>query len=100
MSINNILVNQLVSEYKEARYRECNYYMADSLIAKTSLVWVIERLQSRLANCLNADKGYCDIWYLESHSNCKLLMDILYEFTEDDIYNRNIPSIGDISLWD
>jgi hypothetical protein len=100
MSINDILVNQLVSEYKEARYRECNYYMADTLIAKTSLEWVIKVLQSRLAKCLNADKGYCDIWYLESHSNCKLLMDILYEFTEDPIYSDKPKMYVNDTLWD
>lgn len=98
--LNDILVDQLVKEYKNARYAECNYYMADTLIAKTSLEWVIEGFKSRLAKCLNADKGYCDIWYLESHSNCKLLMDILYEFTADQIYSPTMGNIGNISLWD
>lgn len=90
MSVNNILVDQLVKEYKNARYKECNYYMADTLIAKTSLEWVSEAFRRRLETCLNADKGICDIWYLESHSSCKLLMDILYEFTADEIYNVSI----------
>ena len=85
--MNKSIIHELVIRFKEARYKECNYYMADTLLATAALEWAAERLQGRLANCGNADKGYCDIWYLESHSECKMLMDLLYEFTEDEKYN-------------
>lgn len=87
-TVNSEIVHELAREFKDARYRECNYYMADTLLATSALEWVIERLQGRLAKCLNTSEGYCDIWYLESHSECKLLMDMLYEFTSNDLYNK------------
>lgn len=88
--INKDIINELVKEFKDARYRECNYYMADTLIATTALEYVVKRLRGHLEQCLNASEGYCDIWYLESHTECKKLMDILYEFTEDDIYKTKL----------
>lgn len=84
--INTDLVHVLAKSFKDARYRECNYYMADTLLAATALEWAVERLQGRFSQCLNASEGVCDIWYLESHSECKLLMDILYDLTADEKY--------------
>ena len=86
--MNNSIIHELTKRFKDARHRECNYYMADTLLATAALEWAVERLQGRLANCGNTDKGYCDIWYLESHSDCKLIMEILYELTQNQIYNR------------
>jgi hypothetical protein len=88
--INRDLIHELNKEFKEARYRECNYYMADTLLASTALEWVVKRLQGRLAKCLNADKGYCDLWYLESHIECNQLMSILYELSANEIYNPKL----------
>ena len=86
--INSNLVHDIAKSFKEARYRECNYYMADTLLATAALEWAVERLEGYLGKCLNASEGYCDIWYLETHSGCKMLMDILYEFTQDEKYNK------------
>jgi len=86
--LNQILVDQLASVLAEVKVNNQNYYISESDYASASLEWVIEGLQGHLAKCLNASEGYCDIWYLESHSQCKLLMDILYEFTSNDLYNR------------
>lgn len=88
--MNKSIIHELVIRFKEARYKECNYYMADTLLATAALEWAVERLQGRLAKCLNADKGYCDIWYLESHSDCKLLMEMLHELTGEDRYVTEI----------
>jgi len=87
-TMNNKLIHDLTKEFKEARFRECNYYMADTLLASTAMEWLSKMLQGRLSQCLNVYEGYCDIWYMESHSECKLLMDMLYEITEDEIYNQ------------
>jgi hypothetical protein len=86
-TVNRNKSDELALYLQERRYQECNYFQADRFIARCSLEWVIKGLQSRLANCLNADKGYCDIWYLESHTECKLLMDMLYEYSGNEIYN-------------
>lgn len=86
--MNKSLVHELVKKFKDARHKECNYYMADTLLATSAIEWAVERLQGRLAKCLNASEGYCDIWYLETHSDCKLLMDMLYEFTGNEMYHK------------
>ena len=88
--MNPSIVHELVKRFKDARHRECNYYMADTLLATAALEWAVERLQGRLAECLNVSEGYCDIWYLESHLECKLLMDLLYEFTGNERYSPKI----------
>ena len=79
----------------EIRYQECNYFEANNLMARSSLEWVLKGLKSRLETCLNASSGVCDIWYLESHSDCLLLMDLIYEYSADPLYyvklgNRSI----------
>jgi hypothetical protein len=84
--INPKLIQELTKEFKDARYRECNYYMADTLLATTALAWVIERLEGHLAHCLNVSDGYCNVWYSDSHTECKKLMSILYELTANKKY--------------
>jgi hypothetical protein len=79
--------DKLAKYLADVRYKENNYFEANNLMARSSLEWVIEVLQGRLAKCLNASQGYCDIWYLESHSECLLLMDLLYQFSRDEKYN-------------
>lgn len=96
-TVSNKLIDQLSSAIRQAKVLNQNFYISDDLYARTTLEWVIEGLKGRLAKCLNADKGYCDIWYLESHSECMLLMDILYEYTEDPIYK---PQMNNKSMWD
>jgi len=50
------------------------------------LEWVLEDLKGRLETCLNASSGVCDIWYLETHSECKLLMDLIYTYSNNPFY--------------
>lgn len=93
--VNKDKVDILARYLQDCRYRECNYYQADTFIAHSSLEWVIEGLKSRLESCLNAESGVCDIWYLESHSDCLLLMNLIYEYSNDPLYyakwgNRNL----------
>jgi hypothetical protein len=90
--------DKLAKYLADVRYRENNYFEANNLMARSSLEWVIEVLQGRLAKCLNADKGYCDIWYLESHSECLLLMDLLYQFSRDEKYMPAVLIVND--SWD
>jgi hypothetical protein len=95
--VNSDKRDQLAKYLLDRRYEECNYYQADRFIAGCSLEWVIEGLKRRLETCLNASSGVCDIWYLESHSDCLLLMNLIYEYSSDDRYK---PSIAKNDPWD
>ena len=82
--------DQLAKYLLDRRYEECNYYQADKFIARCSLEWVIKGLKSRLETCLNAESGVCDIYYLESHSDCLLLMNLIYEYSNDPLYDAKL----------
>ena len=79
--------DKLAKYLAEVRYKENNYFEAYKLMARSSLEWVIEGLKSRLETCLNASSGVCDIWYLESHTSCLLLMNLIYEYSGDPLYD-------------
>jgi hypothetical protein len=49
---------------------------------------------------MNASSGVCDIWYLESHSECLLLMDLIYEYSGDEIYNPVLDPYYYNDPWD
>jgi hypothetical protein len=87
ISINSDKRDELAKYLQNRRYEECNYFQADNFIARCSLEWVIEGLKRRLETCLNASSGVCDIWYLESHSDCLLLMNLIYEYSSDPLYD-------------
>ena len=86
-TVNKDEADKLAKYLAEVRYRECNYFQADNLMARSSLEWVIEGLKRRLETCMNAESGVCDIWYLESHSDCLLLMDLIYQYSNDPLYD-------------
>ena len=98
--VNSDKRDQLAKYLQNRRYEECNYYQADRFIAECSLEWVIEGLKRRLETCLNASLGVCDIWYLESHSDCLLLMNIIYEYSGDEIYNPVLDPYYYNDPWD
>lgn len=98
--VNSDKKDQLAKHLQNRRYEECNYYQADRFIAECSLEWVIEGLKRRLETCMNASSGVCDIWYLESHSECKLLMDMIYEYSSDEIYNPVLDPYYYNDPWD
>ena len=95
--VNSDKRDQLAKHLLNRRYEECNYYQADRFIAECSLEWVIEGLKRRLETCMNASSGVCDIWYLESHSDCLLLMNLIYEYSSDKIY---MPEFKVNDPWD
>jgi hypothetical protein len=92
--------DELAKYLQNRRYEECNYYQADRFIAECLLEWVSEGLKRRLETCLNASSGVCDIWYLESHSDCLLLMNIIYEYSGDEIYNPVLDPYYYNDPWD
>lgn len=98
--VNSDKRDQLAKHLLNRRYEECNYYQADRFIAECSLEWVIEGLKRRLETCMNASSGVCDIWYLESHSECLLLMNLIYEYSGDEIYNPVLDPYYYNDPWD
>ena len=98
--VNSDKKDQLAKHLQNRRYEECNYYQADRFIAECSLEWVIEGLKRRLETCMNASSGVCDIWYLESHSDCLLLMNVIYEYSGDDKYNPILDPYYYNDPWD
>jgi hypothetical protein len=98
--VNSDKRDQLAKHLLNRRYEECNYYQADRFIAECSLEWVIEGLKRRLETCMNASSGVCDIWYLESHSDCLLLMNLIYEYSGDEIYNPVLDPYYYNDPWD
>jgi hypothetical protein len=79
--VNKDKSDKLAKYLADIRHKENNYFEANNLMARSSLEWVIEGLNSRLETCLNASEGVCDIWYLESHSDCLLLMNLIDEYS-------------------
>lgn len=99
-SVKSDNIDLLARYLQDRRYEACNYYQADRFIAQCLLEWVLERLQSRLETCLNASSGVCDIWYLESHSDCLLLMNLIYEYSGNEIYNPVLDPYYYNDPWD
>jgi hypothetical protein len=85
--VNKDISDKLAKYLAEVRYQENNYFEANNLMARSSLEWVLKGLKSRLEECLNASSGVCDIWYLESHTSCLLLMNLIYEYSGDPLYD-------------
>jgi hypothetical protein len=60
----------------------------------------IRVVESYLNKCLNVENGKCNLTW--KHEDCKVLMAILYEMTEDDKYVENewIFDPGKKLLWE
>jgi len=60
----------------------------------------IKVVESYLNKCLNVENGKCNLTW--KHEDCKVLMAILYEMTEDDKYVEDewIFNPGKKLLWE
>ena len=72
-------------ELSNYKYLNQNYYLTDEDICAYALELILKGLEANLSQCLNVSQGYCDIWYKESHSGCKQLMDQIADIKGDDI---------------
>jgi hypothetical protein len=100
--LNKQIVQELSLYISDSRYREQNYYVDDSLLASAALEWVIDRLKSRLeAICGNVEGDFCRLWYMDSHEACMVIMRILYDLTNDDLYKPvlKIPEYDQDEVW-
>jgi hypothetical protein len=60
----------------------------------------INLIESYLNKCLNVENGKCNLTW--KHDDCKVLMDILYEMTQDEKYKEKdwLFNPGKQLLWD
>ncbi len=72
----------------------------DVVYATASLKWMAEKIESYLNKCLNVEDGQCNLTW--RHDECKMLMDILYDITEDVKYKEKTWRFdpNQSSLWD
>jgi hypothetical protein len=54
--------------------------------ATESLKWIVEKIESYLNKCVNVENGICNLTW--KHEDCKVLMEILYEITQDNKYKE------------
>ena len=78
---------------------EKNTYQ-DVAHATAALKWTVEKIESYLNKCLNVEDGQCNLTW--KHEECKTLMDILYDLTEDVKYKESLWVFDPKreSLWD
>jgi len=69
--------------YKMNRAEKTDY--EDISKSSEALKWMVEKVESYLNKCLNVEDGQCNLTW--KHEDCKVLMDILYDLTEDVKYN-------------
>ena len=72
----------------------------DVVYATASLKWTVDKIESYLSKCLNVEDGQCSLTW--KHEECKVLMDILYDLTEDVKYKEKTWRFdpNQSSLWD
>ena len=60
----------------------------------------IDVIESYLNKCLNVKDGKCNLTW--KHEDCKVLMDILYELTENDKYKETSWEFDQkqTTIWD
>ena len=68
--------------------------------ATEALKWMVEKVEFYLNKCLNVEDGQCNLSW--KHDDCKVLMDILYDLTEDVKYKESLWRFDtkQDSLWD
>jgi len=68
--------------------------------ATAALKWTVDKIESYLNKCLNVEDGQCNLTW--KHEDCKVLMDILYDLTEDVKYKEKTWRFdpNQTHLWD
>lgn len=88
--MNKLTIDQLARHISDAKYTTKTYYMSDMDQAAAAIDFFKSYLDQRiLTQCLNAqsNNGICDLTW--KHEDCRVLMDILFELTEDDKYKTS-----------
>ncbi len=94
--MNRIYVDQVA--YKMNRAEKKGY--EDISKSTEALKWMVEKIESYLNKCLNVEDGRCSTSW--RHDDCKMLMDILYDLTDDVKYKEKLWRIdpNQENLWD
>ena len=80
----------LVQYLEDDRHRNKNLYLSLEDLAGSSKNFFILYLDQKIRNqCLNSqhNNGICDLTW--KHEDCRVLMDIIFELTEDDKYKTS-----------
>ena len=94
--VNKIYIDQIA--YKMNRAKKDGY--EDTTKSAAALLWMVEKIESKLNKCLNVENGNCNMTW--RHDHCLVLMELLYDLTNDEKYAEK-PWIIDpnkMSLWD
>ena len=88
--MNRLYIDQLARHISDKKYSSQTYYMSDIDQAAAAIDFFKSYLDQRInTQCLNAqaNEGICDLTW--KHEDCRVLMDILFELTEDDKYKTS-----------
>lgn len=88
--MNRLIIDQLARYISDRKYASQTYYMSDIDQAAAAIDFFKSYLDQRiLTQCMNsqANEGICDLTW--KHEDCRVLMDILFELTEDDKYKTS-----------
>lgn len=100
MVLNRTYLDKAVQSLHAHKLYQNNYYLTEDDIAQAITKPILEALEGSLRTCGNFDGSKCDLWYLESHTGCLQLMQILYLFTSDPVYDPKFPSQPEYSPWE
>ena len=64
-------IRNILSLYRNSNE---NYYLSENDIIDFTEKYLLRYLEGLLSNCLNVSDGRCNIWYLDSHRECEMLM--------------------------
>lgn len=94
--MNRLYIDQITRAMNTA---ERNNYQ-DVVYATAALKWMEAKIESYLNRCLNVEDGQCNLTW--RHDDCKLLMDILYDITENEKYKEKFWTFDpkQTGLWD
>jgi hypothetical protein len=79
-------VDKAVQSVHALKFYNKNYYLAEDEVIQAALKPILGYLEGLLKACGNFDGAKCDLWRLDGHRECFLLMDILYELTSNKDY--------------
>lgn len=88
--MNKLIIDQLARHISDAKYTTKTYYMSDIDQAAAAIDFFKSYLDQRInIQCLNAqdNNGICDLTW--KHEDCRVLMNILFELTEDEKYKTS-----------
>jgi len=88
--MNKLYIDQIARRILDQKYENKTYYQSDIDQATASLKWMISYLDQKLRElCMNAEAndGLCDLTW--KHEDCRVLMSILFELTNDDKYKTS-----------